>query len=145
MCCYEKIVAAITVKYLLEVFQLVSVCGSCLNILELLKFGGRISVLTISKERGSYKAEGTGETTIGKKRSLLVEPVVRSWLPRLYRKGTRIYSKYVGTCYVCEIGDSGILHLAIHQRMDLHPLHIVTAASTTSCPIHVRAFCSNPQ
>ena len=59
------------------------------HILELLKFEGRISVLTIDKVRSSYKAEGTGATTIGTKRSLLIEPVVRSWLPRLYRKGGR--------------------------------------------------------
>ena len=48
-----------------------------------------ISVLTNGTERSSFEADGSGATTIGKKRSLLIEPVARgtpSWFSRLERE-----------------------------------------------------------
>lgn len=69
----EKMAITITTNHLLGVFQLVSICGSCF-ILYLLISDEGISVLTSRTDWRSLKADDS-DTTIGKKRSLLIEPM----------------------------------------------------------------------
>ena len=99
-------------------------------------------MLTCRTERSSYEAQGTGATTFSKM-SLLIETMATR-NAELASKATKGKDKY-GQVYV--IGDYGALQFAICQRInETSPIaHIITAASTTGCSIHVCASCSNSE